>query len=61
MAYVAHPSNVVWHPKALLARFARYATGVIHEDWSFASVLGAGEVIKFALSLTMISQSSEVS
>jgi len=32
----------------------RYATGILHEPWGAASVLGAGEVIKFCLSLVMI-------
>lgn len=36
------------------ALLRRYATGILHEGWSFSSVLGVGEAIKFAISFYMI-------
>lgn len=36
------------------ALLRRYATGILKEDWSMASVLGAGEAIKFVISLACI-------
>ena len=43
------------------ALLRRYATGILHEGWSFSSVLGVGEAIKFAISLYMISQKCDAS
>ena len=39
---------------AAYALLRRYATGILKEDWSMASVLGAGELIKFCISLAAI-------
>ena len=39
---------------SLYALLRRYTTGILKEDWSMASVLGAGEAIKFAISLACI-------
>lgn len=42
---------------AVYALLRRYSTGMLKEPWSPASVLGMGEIIKFTVSATMISQS----
>lgn len=39
---------------ATYALLRRYATGILHEEWSLASVLGAAEMIKFAVSSTAV-------
>ena len=36
------------------ALLRRYATGVLKEGWSSASVLGVGEALKFGISLAMM-------
>tara|TARA_B110001452_G_scaffold189591_1_gene159803 strand:- start:279 stop:1985 length:1707 start_codon:yes stop_codon:yes gene_type:complete len=38
------------------ALLRRYATGVLKEGWSSASVLGVGEALKFVISLAMIAR-----
>lgn len=39
---------------SVYALLRRYATGILRETWSMASVLGAGEAIKFVISLACI-------
>jgi UDP-sugar transporter A1/2/3 len=39
------------------ALLRRYATGILHEQWTAQSVLGFGELLKFAISLGMIASS----
>ncbi|KAL1523077.1 hypothetical protein AB1Y20_018037 [Prymnesium parvum] len=46
---------------AAYALLRRYAAGILHEEWSFASVLGVGEVIKFGISLTVIARTRDAS
>lgn len=46
---------------AAYALLRRYATGILKEDWSMASVLGAGEAIKFVVSLAAIGSSASAS
>ncbi len=41
---------------ATYALLRRYATGILREDWGFASVLGVGEMIKFGIALVAISK-----
>ena len=44
---------------AAYALLRRYATGILKEDWSFSSVLGAGEALKFGISLAVINASAD--
>merc|ERR1711871_806694 len=39
---------------ATYALLRRYATGVLREDWSLASVLGVAEILKFGVSAAAI-------
>ena len=60
---------VRWRPQACVtfpcvqysvyALLRRYATGVLKEGWSSASVLGVGEALKFAISLGMMAANEE--
>ena len=43
---------------SVYALLRRYSKGILRESWSSASVLGAGEAIKFAISLAMIAHTS---
>lgn len=43
---------------AAYALLRRYATGILREEWSMASVLGVGELIKFLVSLAAIRAST---
>jgi len=43
------------------ALLRRYATGILHQTYSFSSVLGAGEAIKFVISLCMIARRADAS
>ena len=43
------------------ALLRRYATGILKEEWSIPSVLGAGEAIKFLIALVCIGASSSAS
>lgn len=44
---------------SVYALLRRYATGVLKEGWSSASVLGVGEALKFAISLGMMAAKEE--
>jgi len=44
---------------SIYALLRRYATGVLKEGWSSASVLGVGEALKFAISLGMMAANEE--
>jgi len=44
---------------SVYALLRRYATGVLKEGWSSASVLGVGEALKFAISLAMMAAKEE--
>ena len=60
---------VRWRPQACVtfpcvqysvyALLRRYATGVLKEGWSSASVLGVGEALKFTISLGMMAANEE--
>ena len=39
----------------------RYATGILREEWSPASVLGMGELLKFCISLAAIAMRTSAS
>ena len=72
IAVPAHQSEITPHRRLLCVLFLclqystyallrRFATGILHEDWSFSSVLGVGEMMKFTLSLSMIAREPEAS
>ena len=46
---------------SVYALLRRYATGILREDWSMASVLGIGEAIKFVIALGCIGMWSSAS